>query len=99
MIQPPEACPNLQSSFSNKNYAAGARRSGDSMTITFSIVYELPKSRWGASHMPNRVPANWRAILNSMRSLWKSGVDTSLETVFYERLGKPENPYDRLNSW
>ena len=49
--------------------------------------------------MPNKQPANWRAILHSMRSLWKSGVDTSLETVFYEPFGKPENPYDRLNRW
>ncbi len=54
------------------------------MPITFSIVDSLKKSRWGASHMPNKQPYNWQAILNSMRSLWKSGVDTSLETAFYE---------------
>jgi hypothetical protein len=57
------------------------------MTVPFSIVYEL-KSRWGASHMPNKIPYNWQAILNSMRSLWKSGVSTSLETAFYEPFKK-----------
>jgi len=61
------------------------------MTIPFYIVYELPKSRWGASHMPSgsKQPANWQAILNSMRSLWISGVETSLETAFYE-------PFDHI---
>ena len=54
------------------------------MTIPFFIVYEVPKSRWGASHLPNKVPADWLATLNSMRSLWISGVEISLETVFYE---------------
>jgi len=59
------------------------------MPIPFSIVYELKRSRWGASRMPNKVPHNWQAILNSMRSLWKSGVDTELETGFYEQSKKP----------
>jgi hypothetical protein len=55
------------------------------MPISFSIVYDLPKSHWGASHMPNKRPANWDAILNSMRSLWIGGTETSLETAFFER--------------
>jgi hypothetical protein len=59
----------------------------------------MGQSPWGASHMPNKQPANWEAILNTMRSLWKSEVDISLETVFFEPIGKPENPFDRMNSW
>jgi hypothetical protein len=37
--------------------------------------------------MPNEKPVNWEAILNFMRSLWISGLETSLETAFYTCAG------------
>lgn len=60
------------------------------MPISFSIVRELPPSRWGASHLPNKIPKNWTAIKNSLRSLWISGAETSLETAFVCRLDLPD---------
>jgi hypothetical protein len=70
---------------------------GDSeMAMSFSIVHELPPSHWGRSHMPNITPKNWEAILNSMRSLWESGVDTELETAFVEQIRKPTFPCGKL---
>ena len=66
------------------------------MAMSFSIVHELPPSHWGCSHMPNKTPKNWEAILNSMRSLWESGVVTELETAFVEQIRKPTFPYGKL---
>jgi len=49
------------------------------MTTRFSIVRELPKSLWGASHMPNKVPVTWKDTVKTMRIMWKSGRATILE--------------------
>ena len=67
------------------------------MTTRFSIVRELPKSLWGASHMPNKVPVTWKDTVKTMRIMWKSGRATILETAFYEPF-KPEGPFDQRNS-
>jgi hypothetical protein len=42
--------------------------------------------------MPNKVTADWFATLNSMRSLWVSGMTTEIETTFVEQLQKPSLP-------
>jgi len=52
-------------------------------SMQFSIKHEL-KSRWGASHTPNiRIPG-WPRLLLDMRAFWCMGVETVLETKFYE---------------
>jgi hypothetical protein len=58
------------------------------MTKRFSIVHDLPKSRWGASHMPNKVPVGWKGTLKTIRMMWEAGEDTILETAFYELFDK-----------
>ena len=68
------------------------------MTTRFSIVGELPKNRWGASHMPNKVPVTWKDTVKTMGMMWEAGRATILETAFYEPF-KPENRLDKLNSW
>jgi hypothetical protein len=30
------------------------------MTVRFSIVQDLPPSRWGGFRMPNKIPADWK---------------------------------------
>jgi len=58
------------------------------MTTRFSIVRELKKSRWGSSHMPNKIPDGWNSTLKTLRFLWERGDDTVLETAFYEPFDK-----------
>jgi hypothetical protein len=60
------------------------------MTFRISIVHDLPKSRWGASHMPNKQPIGWKENLKFLRLMWEEGEDTILETAFYEPFEKPK---------
>lgn len=54
------------------------------MTTRFSIVRELPKSRWGAAYMSNQILVTWKDTVKTMRIMWESGRATILETAFDE---------------
>lgn len=49
-----------------------------------SIVDELPPSRWGQFHMPNKTVPTWKGYLRFMRAMWDLGETTELETAFFE---------------
>jgi hypothetical protein len=60
------------------------------MPMRFSIVFDLPKSRWGRSHLPNKVPDRWPNILVSLYNAWVMGDSTELVTAFVEYLDNPD---------
>ena len=65
------------------------------MTVRISIVHELPKSRWGAGHMPNKQPVSWKSDLKFLRQMWDHGEETELETAFFEYFEKMKDPLRR----
>jgi hypothetical protein len=67
--------------------------------IRFSLVQELPPSRWGRAHIPNRIPPGWNDLIKTMRMLWDHGDSTLLETAFVHWFQKPQHPIERLRQW
>lgn len=67
------------------------------MAAHFSIVREFPKSRWGASHFPNKIPAGWKDLVRTLGALWEHGDQTSLESVWFEYFDQRKFP--QLPKW
>ena len=62
--------------------------------LNFYIGKEL-KTRWASSHLQNTRIKGWVRLLLDMRAFWRTGVETILETRFYELVLRPDDASEK----
>ncbi len=62
-------------------------------------IRHLAKTRWLPNHLRNVRVEGWDRMLLNMRTWWKMGTETIVETSFFERLPnarRPKMPIEEL---